>query len=246
MTTFRFKIILVFLLVYGLGMFVFMPLSWLVPKLEAPLLDRGITIENPAGTLWKGQARIRVRGLGMANLHWTVLTSRVLLLKLPIVFNVENKDLSLDGMANASFDGLFINSLNGYVDESAVDDLYAPYGVTLSGRLRLNSVSASMGWDKSLGDIEGELTWSGGEITLPMLSQQGSFEVPMMVGQLDSNDAQWSLDVVNQTENLTYMTMSLQREGLGQLSIKRQLANDMALSIPGSNSVLFDISQQLF
>lgn len=241
----NFKIISLVIVTYCLTLVALTPLSWVVPYLEGQLSQYGVKLENPRGTLWQGESLVKVQRLGEANLTWDVQALGLFLLKLPVDFEVQNKDLDVNGQLTASIGGLAVSQLSGYLDETAFETIYTSYRANLSGRLQLQDVNANMTWSQELGDASGQLTWSGGPVSLPVGRSVESFDVPTIYGVLTSDDQQWLLRARGSAQQ-TYLDASVTREGIATLSIKRELASDMSIPIPGSGASLFDVSQKVF
>lgn len=239
------KILAILVFSYSLSLVAMTPLSWLLPFVEGQLAPLGVKINQAEGSLWNGSAQITERTVGSVNVNWDVRLASLLLLSLPVDVEVSNAHMNVTGMVSAGFGGLKIADLEGYIDEKAAEPFYKPYRADLSGRLQLSDVSANVSWGRSLGDATGELSWSGGPISFPVGRSTQNFEVPMMLGQITSDDSAWRFDVKN-TSDQQYIAATLSREGEANLSIKRVLATDMNIPIPSGGSSLFDISQQVF
>lgn len=241
----NFKIIALVIVTYCLAMVALTPLAWIAPYIEGRLSQYGVQLENPRGTIWRGDSLVKIERLGEANVNWDVQALGLVLLKLPIKFEVQNKDLQVDGTLSASFGGLALNQLTGYIDESAFETVYRSYRANLSGRLQLQDVAASVKWSQELGDASGQLTWSGGPVSFPVGSSIESFDVPTIYGELMSDEQQWLLQARGSAQQ-TYLDAAVTRDGTATLSIKRELASDMSIPVPGSGSSLFDVSQKVF
>ena len=128
--------------------------------------------------------------------------------------------------------------------KSAFKSIYAPLRAELNGRLQLDDVNAGIGWNRSLKDASGDLSWSGGPVSVPVGRSQQAFDVPTMLGQIHSDDTQWTVSVTN-TSGDEFATGILTREGLGTVKVLRAIATDMNLPVPGNAPIIFEISQQV-
>jgi len=230
---------------YGLALVVLTPLQWLLPWVTPKLATLGVTLEETEGSLWQGQSLVRWQPYGYAKVDWDVELLGLLLLKLPVQVSLENPQMAVTGRVTLKPLGLTVASLNGYLDDTLLAPIYTAYKATLSGRLQLDSVAASVGWGTKLGDLSGNLTWSGGPVGIPVGRSLQNYQVPTLFGQLASDKAGWGLTVRGDRQQ-DYMQMSLTPTGEATLSVKRALADDMAIQVPGNGSSLFDISQQVF
>lgn len=239
------RLLIVLLLSYALAMVALLPVSWLVPLFAEPLTRSGVQVKQPQGNIWQGSARVAEENIGEVALQWGLKWPLLLLLQAPFELRLSNNHLELSGVVAASPLGFSLSELNGYVDEQALAKLYQTYRADISGRLQLLDLAADVSWARRLGDASGQVTWSGGPLSIPVGRSQQTFEVPMMRGTLSSNSTEWLFDVRN-NQNQQYITASLSADGLGSLSVKRELVADMNITIPGGGSSLLDISQQLF
>jgi hypothetical protein len=230
---------------YGLALVVLTPLQWLLPLVTPKLAALGVTLEETHGSLWQGRSLVRWQPYGYSKVEWEVQPLALLLLKLPVQVSLENPQMALTGRVTITPLNLSVANITGYLDDTLLAPIYTAYKATLSGRLQLDTVAASVGWGKKLGDFSGNLTWSGGPVGIPVGRSIQNYQVPTLFGQLGSDEAGWGLRVQGERQQ-DYMQMSLTPTGEATLSVKRALADDMAIQVPGNGSSLFDISQQVF
>ena len=240
----NFKLIALFVVSYSLALIAFTPLSWLMPMVEPKLNAQAISTSAVHGNIWRGQAIVRSRYVSEVNLSWRLKPAGMLLFKLPIELSVTSNDMDLHGLVSLSPFSVSVADLSGYLDERAALPIYSRYGVKISGRLQLDAVSADMSWSQKLGDASGSMSWSGGPLSLPVGRSTQNYEVPTMFGELSSDETQWLVSVLGSKQQ-EYIRANLTREGMGTLSVKRQLATEMNIPVPGNGSSLIDISQQV-
>lgn len=222
-----------------------MPVQWFFSMAESRYSPMGISFENVHGTLWKGDVVVRKKGFGFVNLSWDVQMVGLLLLRVPVDVELNNVDMSVEGLVSFSPFGLKVTGLQGYMDEKALAPLYVPYKAKLTGRLKLDAVSAQMSWGKKLGEASGNLTWSGGPVEIPAGNNRQTYTVPFMAGKISSDDHTWFV-AVNGTEQQLYLDAQLAQTGVATLSLKSALARDLGLSVPSGGRSLFDVSQKVF
>jgi hypothetical protein len=238
------KILALLVITYSIALIAMTPLSWLLPLVENQLTPMGVRVSQVEGSIWQGQGQISERTLGEAKVQWDIQLLPLLLLKAPIDLRITNSHADLNGTVAVSPFGVSVTGLSGHIDEKAFQSVYQPYRADISGRLQLNGVSADVSWGRKLGDASGELSWSGGPISFPVGRSIQSYEVPTMLGQLTSDENQWLVDIKGQQDQ-QFIQANLTREGMGTLSIKRNLATEMKIPIPGGGSSLFEVSQQV-
>lgn len=238
------KILALLVISYSIALIAMTPLSWLLPLVENRLTPLGVSVSQVEGSIWQGQGQISERTLGNAKVQWDIQLLSLFLLKAPIDLKVSNSYADLEGTVAISPFGLSVSELSGYIDEKAFQSVYQPYRADLSGRLQLSGVSADVSWGRKLGDASGQLSWSGGPISFPVGRSVQSYQVPTMLGELTSDDSQWLVDIKGQQDQ-QFIQAYLTREGMGTLSIKRVLATEMNIPLPGGGSSLFEVSQQV-
>ncbi len=239
------KLIVLFLVSYVLALVFFAPLRWIVPFVEPKLVSSGISVSNVEGTIWRGTSDVRKKGYGFLSASWQIHPLSIFVLKLPADVQLQNSDLQISGRVVVSPSGISVKELSGYLDEKVFAPIYLAYKSQISGRLTLTNISADAGWSKKLGAASGSLAWSGGPITVPVGRSMQNYEVPMMKGEISSNEEGWALNVLS-SDKQEFIEARLSAEGVGMLSIKRQLATQMNLPVPAGGQSMFDISQQVF
>lgn len=245
MKYFNVRLISLFIICYALALAALTPIQWLMPIIEPRVSPLGVTIEHAEGSIWSGSGLVKVKPYGSAAVDWDVQVLGMLLLRLPINLDIVNEDLDVSAKITPSLTGLAVSNVNGYVDDGAVEQITKSYNSNISGRLKLDNLSANASWSLKLGEASGNVSWSGGDIAIPVGRTKQNYEVPMMLGGISSDDTKWLLDIRGQSGQ-EYIGISLLRDGLATLSVKRQLATDMNIPIPGNGQSLMDISQKVF
>jgi hypothetical protein len=241
----NFKLIALLIISYSLALVALTPVSWLLPLFEPRLQSVGVSLSEVDGSIWQGQGLVREKNIGYVNVQWKVNAASLLVLKLPIELTVSNSSLELQGELALSPFTVSVNNVSGYVDEVAFKNIYQSYRADISGRLRISELAAEVSWGNELKDASGELSWSGGPISIPVGRSVQDYQVPTMLGSISSDESQWLAEIMG-SEKQEYIIASMNREGLATLSIKRILATEMDIPLPEGGSSLFDISQQVF
>lgn len=241
----NFKFILLFLVVYIFALAAMFPVRWLVPSLAPMLASSGVSLEQVAGSIWQGKAVARHKQLGDIQVKWRSKPLHLFRLALPVELTAVGQYFDFRALIAPSVFGLAVNDLTGYVDEQALTPFLQPYRVSLLGRLQLDQLAADSSWRYKLGDASGSLSYSGGPISVPVGRAVQQYEVPTMMGQLSSNEQQWQM-LITDTNKQEFIVLTLERTGMGTLSVKRTLAEVMDIPLPPSGRSLLDVSQQVF
>ena len=242
--TINLRLVAFFFAVYLLALVAMIPLSWLRHFFDPALQAAGIRVEQLDGSLWSGEARLQGPQIPQLQLAWQAQPLYLLTLRLPFNWQLSNTDLELNGGLTVKPTGASLDGVNGYIDDAAFADIASAYGADIQGRLRLDDVSLSAGWNAQPGDLDGNVSWSGGPVSVPFGSRRETFDVPQMQGQLNSDDEGWQA-LIQAMDETPLIDASLSREGLGSLSVKRALAERLNLAIPAGRETLFEITQQV-
>lgn len=242
--TINLRLVAFFFAVYLLALVAMTPLSWLRHFFDPALQAAGIRVQQLDGSLWSGEARLQGPQVPPLQLAWQARPLYLLTLRLPFDWQLSNTDLDLNGALTVKPTGVSLAGVNGYIDDAAFADLASSYGADVQGRLRLDNVALSAGWDAQPGRLDGQLSWSGGPVSVPFGNRRQTFEVPQLQGQLRSDDNGWQA-VIQAMDATPLIEASLSRDGLGSLSVKRALAERLNLAIPAGRETLFDITQQV-
>jgi hypothetical protein len=241
----NFRYILLFLIVYVLALAAMFPIRWVLPSVSPMLASYGLSVSNLEGSLWQGNATVRHKMIDDIQLEWHSNPLHLLRLALPVDVAINNSHLDLSAKLAPSAFGIAVSNLSGYIDDQAIERYLKPYNIVLQGRLQFDNLSADSSWKLHLGDASGDLTFSGGPIAVPVGRSTQQYEVPTMLGTLTSNEQAWQLALAG-TSAQEFIVASLEREGLGTLSVKRTLAEEMDIPLPQGGRSLFDVSQQVF
>lgn len=252
----NFKLLALFILVYLAALIVTTPVAWILPLIQPTITSYGVEIDSPAGNLFNGSSNIKHSLVGDTKLSWSVNPLGLVALKVPIDFSVSNSVLSFEGKVTASLADFSVEGVDGYIDDGLFINVIQAYGSvmglsrsgvtslseSLSGRLQFVDVSADTGWSMELGDAAGRVTWSGGSLSFPVGRNVETFETPMMIGELSSDEAGWLLNVTG-SAGQEYVNAQLKKDGVGDLNLLRPLFEEMDLDQYGTG---FSVSEQVF
>ena len=239
------KIVTVLVISYCIALVAMTPLSWLLPYIEPKLKPMGVHLAEPQGSIWSGQVEVLEKTIGRVNLQWDAKPASLFLLKLPLDVKLSNANLSLSGIVNLGIAGPSLTHWSGYIDDRAFAQLYRSLRADVNGRLQLEDVAGAMSWGKSLKEASGSATWSGGEITIPVGRTQQSYQVPMIVGDVSSDQDAWRFTAKGKAGQ-TFIDAELSRQGEGVVAVKSALAEAMDVPIPNMGENIFKMSQQVF
>lgn len=239
------KLVVLFVGVYLLALVATVPLSWVISVAEPSLRSAGVRLEQPQGNIWQGQSRVVVPNSPEFTLEWQVKPLGLLTARLPYDVRVSSPALDVSGQIQLRPTGVGVEQVSGYVDEAAFAQITRAYNSTLQGRLVISDLSANAGWGGALGDAAGELSWSGGPVEVPMGRSRQQFDVPQMQGDITSDDTAWRV-AIDALDNTSLIRAQLSREGQGQVTVQRAMAERLGVPVPGGRETLVEISQKVF
>ncbi|MEX0623730.1 type II secretion system protein N [Saccharospirillum sp.] len=239
------KLVVLFVAVYLLALVVTVPLSWVIHYGDPMLRSLGIRLEQAQGNIWQGEGQVLVPNSPAFNLEWHARPLGLLTARLPYDVRVSSPALDVSGQILLRPTGVGIEQVSGYVDEAAFAQVTRAYNSTLQGRLVISELNASAGWGGSLGDASGDLSWSGGPVEVPMGGSRQQFDVPQMQGQISSDETAWRV-AIDALDNTSLIQAELSREGQGQVTVQRAMAERLGIPVPGGRDTLVEISQKVF
>ncbi|WP_028672657.1 type II secretion system protein N [Saccharospirillum impatiens] len=239
------KLVVLFVAIYVITLVATVPLSWVIHYGDPILRSLGVRLEQPQGNIWQGQSQVLVPNSPELNVEWQVRPSGLFTARLPYDVRVSNAALDVSGQVQLRPTGMGVEQVSGYVDEAAFAQITQAYNSTLQGRLVMSDLSANVGWGGALGEAAGELSWSGGPVEVPMGRSRQQFDVPQMQGRISSDDSAW-LVAINALDNTSLIQAELSREGQGQVTVQRAMAERLGIPVPGGRETLVEISQKVF
>lgn len=239
------KLIGLFLVVYLVALVLTTPLSWVKPYIDPVLQAQGIRLVDLHGNLWRGSGLVQVPMQPDYQVEWRSQPSELILARLPYQLSVTTPYVEIDGRVLLKLGGLALEGFTGYVDDGQYSRILADLNADIQGRLVFDEVSADGSWGLDLGEATGQFSWSGGPLKLRFGSSDQRFEVPQMAGMILSDDNAWRLNIAG-LNGESFIESRLERNGSGVVEVRRVLADQMNLSIPGSSPILVELSQKVF
>jgi hypothetical protein len=209
----------------------------------------GITLLEPAGTLWSGQGSVSVNGVPLGVLRWDMQAVTVLSGALGYDFALSGEDLELHGEVRAGLNQVFAVAATGRVGESFVNQLMAPYDMSISGDLALDATQFEI-----TGDIpqsaNGQVTWDGGLVEFTLSGRKSAAELPAMIATLGPGPSavvhEW---VGNEDQGLPLMLAELQANGFAKVSMTRYFTELLNNPWPGAataDQVVLQVEEKVF
>lgn len=183
----------VFLLVL-LGAFVYVgavitlvPAGWLWQQLQGRVsLPPEIQVQQFAGQLWNGVARLSVAGFPV-RAEWDLGLPSLSALALPVDFSLATAGSTVQGDALVSWRGSGEVHAGGIIGVSEFEPLIRRSGgAVIEGDVTIERLN--LAWaDQTITEMNGSGRWGGGEVTWPMGNSRGRADFPPMRATLDSD-----------------------------------------------------------
>lgn len=239
------KLIGIFVLVYLVALVATTPLSWVKQYIDPVLQAQGVRLVELQGNIWRGSGQIQVPQQPAYQVEWRSQPLELFLARLPYQLSVTTPFVDVKGRVLLKPLGLAVEGFSGHVDEGQYSRVLANFNADIQGRLVFDDVAADSSWRFDLGEATGHLSWSGGPLSLRFGSSNQRFEVPQMAGVILSDDNAWRLNIAG-LNGESFIESRLEREGTGVVEVRRVLADQMNLSIPGSGPILVELAQKVF
>ena len=149
---------------------------WRIPaSLVARFLEGNpqipINLSNTSGTLWDGNGSIKANAFREASISWSVPILDILLLSPSVIWKVDIDNSILQGKSSISGANIITNT-SGTVGSTLLNRIFSEYDIILDGSLSVENLYVVNDRNEkfSINQLDGLLTWTGGEITY-MLAQ---------------------------------------------------------------------------
>ena len=239
------KLLVLFVLAYLVALVALTPLSWVQQYADPLLRAQGIQLNDTHGNLWQGSGQLNLRTNQSLQLEWDTRPLGLFTGRLPVDVRLSNPHLDMTGQVQLKPTGFALEGVSGYIDEPVFERFASAYNATIQGRLVASDLSASVGWGPSLGEADGELSWSGGPLDVQMGRSNRTFEVPQMQGNITSGDDGWRLDI-RALDDTPLIDAAVAPDGNARIAVQRSLAERMNIPVPGGRQTLVEMSQKVF
>jgi hypothetical protein len=207
----------------------------LAPQVKSAL--PGLVVSRVAGTVWDGQAQLQYASMLPGNVTWQVSLSGLLSGQLPFAATIagDAHDLAMTG--SASLSQLNIDTLKGTLDGRYLSQYGQRYQMQLAGELNILNLSLITNQRWPL-DATGNLTWSGGAVSIPGPGGRQYLQLPALRGQLTMLDQNLQLQIHDTTSDTGQELLSvvLQPSGWAKVAIKTRMFKLANINLPGSQS----------
>jgi len=196
---------------------------------------RVLTIE---GSLWHGQADLRVGDFTPSRVTWQLASHRLLAGGLPVQINATGTGHQLLALMTLKPSSIVLEHLSGTLQPDYLNQLGARFGLSTSGDVTLENIQLGVN-QTGLSAATGRLNWAGGQLTFPDPRGTGLINLPPLQGHISLQDKDFSLAVSQQKNGLDAQLVSLllKPDGWVKVAIKARLFKLAQLPWPSSDSL---------
>ncbi|MDB9866366.1 type II secretion system protein N [Pseudomonadales bacterium] len=196
---------------------------------------RVLTIE---GSLWHGQADLRVGDFTPSRVTWQLASHRLLAGGLPLQITATGSGHKLATLITLEPSSMVIEDLSGTLQPDYLNQLGARFGLSTSGAVTLENIQLGVNqtW---LSTATGRLNWAGGQFIFPDPRGIGLVNLPPLRGHISLQEKAFNLDVTQQNNGLDAQLVSLllKPDGWVTVAIKARLFKLAQLPWPSSDSL---------
>lgn len=225
------------------------PLDFVWRHAQPHLGKLPVQIKQVSGTLWHGQAQLRIPQFGAISADWQIAPAALLTGTVSGDLNIKGDGLKVTGTASLGLDQQLVLA-NGdiFLSSSYLKPMLRRGRASLAGDFEVNKLNATLDLQQQqVLDAAGRLIYSGGDVSFPVDGKPVNATLPMLVGQLSKPAEKIELSLAT-TEGNSIGSGYLQPDGWGGIAIKRRFLDILGQKWPkdvDEESVIFEVSQKL-
>lgn len=237
------------LLSYVVSLVVTMPAAFIWQNLDGNARLRGtpVSVTAVSGTIWQGEALVRVQGL--TNIvHWQTGWPDVLGATLPVRIDVEGDA----GKANATADlGVATQTVRlqrANIHTEQLNTVLRSQRIKLAGELNINKLTLTLK-DQKLSSASGQASWQGGTISYPAGPEIHTRQMPAFFGRIHQEADGIKLGIRDDTANFDVIDGLLSADGIATLQVRKRLLDVSGEYWPrkgNEQEVVFKVKRRLW
>jgi len=233
---------------YSVFLLLTAPLEFIWPKVQPHIGRLPVQIELVTGTLWQGQARVKIPKVGKVSGQWDIQLSDLLLGQLAAKVNVQGDELKLEGKVIANQTKVELIDTKAFMSSRYLESVLRQGRSSLTGDFELNKFNAEFSLaDKQILTADGRLLFNGGHVSFPVDGKKIDAELPILVGALSKPGDNVELIITN-TEGQSIGTGYVQPDGWAGIAIRRRFLDILGQKWPADveeDKVIFEASQKI-
>ena len=236
-------------LAVGFIVFLFIVIAAIPAGIVARALEniKGLSLVEPRGTLWTGQAHLLIQGRRIGILKWDLIPVSFLSLTPTVVWTLQEKRLSFEGRVSG-IEPVTITA-SGNLDMVLLAPLLKPYDLIVPGTIAAEQVSITFFPEThQFTRTSGKLRWSGGQVRYILSGQRSDAILPPMVADLTTINNQPIADIYAEGEPTQLMRAEITAQGTIKIGITKMFTKLLTTPWPGSDpdhAIVLEVEEQI-
>lgn len=249
------RIVLLFLLlllVWSTSMVVHLPVGWAWQQVSPRVpLPPQVQVEDVAGRLWEGTARVNWQELSV-QLAWSLQLSALRHGYLPLEWRLASGHSRLEGsLTGTTEQKLRILLRRGEVDLEEVTRLAGVDNVSAGGIMTLENLFVVWSEEGGWSEASGRASWPGGPVTWPMSGQVEQAQLPPLKADMTMEQGDLKVRLQDQAQSRTAVSLVMPAsQPVVEVAIRRHWLDLLGLQFGSENGndpdeVLFNVRHNL-
>ena len=208
-------------------------------------------LSNTSGTLWDGNGSIKANAFREASISWSVPILDILLLSPSVIWKVDIDNSILQGKSSISGANIITNT-SGTVGSTLLNRIFSEYDIILDGSLSVENLYVVNDRNEkfSINQLDGLLTWTGGEITYMLAQSPVTVMSPVFELELFNKTPTISqARLKTSSYNFPLLLASLSERGNLNLKVTKAFTKIFGNEWPGSDSeeqIVLELEEYIF
>lgn len=233
-------------LVAFLGFAVYMAPATLVRSIIG---DSGpVVLAELQGRLWRGGASVLYQSYPVGQLEWSFDPGALLEGAVGFDWELIDPGHTASGQAHVGLRRMTL-AATGTLYAASIDRTLEPYYIEAGGELNIARLYADFTHDLSSLAIEGELSWSGGDVRYRLSGRQHRATLPALFATIETTDGEPTLTARAEAIEAPLVRVRLDSEGWVNIGITKQFTKMVGQPWPGrepDHAVVLEVGEKLF
>jgi general secretion pathway protein N len=206
------------------------------------------TLSGLEGTVWRGSASLMGKFLPPGEIAWRINPLGLITGQLSTQLDLHGSFHELTASVALESNYVQVSELSGFIQGDAVNPLIDSYGLQVSGNLDLRDLGLHL-IDNWIGEISGNLLWSGGTVKYTTYRSAQLYELPPLTGDLALDTGNVILVIEDKIQELPVLAVQLDRNGWGKVALKGRLFDLAGQPLPISgepDDVVLEVEEKMW
>lgn len=224
------------------------PLEYVWPKLQPYAPPLPVKIQQVQGTVWQGKTDILVPNMGQVTAVWDVDIADLFFGKLSAQMTAKGQKLTFKGVVSGTAEKIEIKQAKAFLSSQYLKPMLRQGRSSLTGDFELNQFNGVFSIaDKQILAAEGQLLFSGGDVSFPLDGKNVNATLPILVGLIEKPADNVEIKITN-TNGDNIGDGYIQPDGWAGIGIRRRFLDILGLQWPAeieADKIIFEASQKL-